>query len=194
MKETLRAAVVGLGSRGLSLLKTIQSVKDLNIVAVCDIMEDRLKAGVDEMRALGVETQGYTDYRRIIERGDIDLVYVVTNWITHWEICIDFMNAGIYTAAEVCGAASLDECWELVHTYERTKTPMMLLENCCYGRNELAVLNMVRQGVFGKVVSERFDTARMIVSSCRCATERSRTSSPGAMSTPSRSCSRWYRP
>ena len=86
MKETLRAAVVGLGSRGLSLLKTIQSVKDLNIVAVCDIMEDRLKAGVDEMRALGVEAQGYTDYRRIIERGDIDLVYVVTNWITHWEI------------------------------------------------------------------------------------------------------------
>ena len=152
MKETLRAAVVGLGSRGLSLLKTIQSVKDLNIVAVCDIMEDRLKAGVDEMRALGVEAQGYTDYRRIIERGDIDLVYVVTNWITHWEICIDFMNAGIYTAAEVCGAASLDECWELVHTYERTKTPMMLLENCCYGRNELAVLNMVRQGVFGRVV------------------------------------------
>ena len=72
MKETLRAAVVGLGSRGLSLLKTIQSVKDLNIVAVCDFMEERLKAGVDEMRALGVETQGYTDYRRIIERGDID--------------------------------------------------------------------------------------------------------------------------
>ena len=152
MKETLRAAVIGLGGRGCGLLKTIHSVKDLTIVAVCDPMEDRLQNGLNILKELGTEAQGYTDYRRIIERGDIDLVYVVTNWITHSEICIDFMNAGIYTATEVCGAASLDECWELVHTYERTKTPMMLLENCCYGRNELAVRNMVRQGVFGKVV------------------------------------------
>ena len=152
MSEILRAAVIGLGDRGLGLLTTIHHVKDLKIVAVCDIMEERLQKGMERLTELGDAPDGYTDYRRIIDRGDIDLVYIVTNWITHWEICVDFMKAGIYTAAEVCGAASLDECWELVHTYERTGTPMMLLENCCYGRNELAVLNMVRQGLFGRVV------------------------------------------
>ena len=152
MGEKLRAAVIGMGGRGRSLLPTIQRIDNLDVVAVCDILEDRVSQGVDIMKDLGVTAQGYTDYRRIIDRGDIDLVYVVTNWITHWEICKAFMEAGIYTASEVCGAASLDECWELVRTYERTGTPMMMLENCCYGRNELAVLNMVRQGVFGKVV------------------------------------------
>jgi len=152
MSEILRAAVIGMGKRGRGLLKTIHMIKDLKIVAICDILEDRLQQGAEVLRELGTEPDLYTDYRRIIDRGDIDLVYVITNWITHWEICIDFMNAGIYTACEVNGAASIDECWELVRTYERTKTPMMMLENCCYGRNELAVLNMVRQGVFGKVV------------------------------------------
>ena len=151
MAEKLHAAVIGLGSRGYGVLKTIHSIKDLEITAICDVMEDRLQRGLELLRELGSEPECYTDYRRIIDRGDIDLVYVITNWITHWEICVDFMNAGIYTATEVCGAASLDECWELVRTYERTKTPLMMLENCCYGRNELAVLNMVRQGVFGKV-------------------------------------------
>ncbi len=152
MSEILRAAVVGMGKRGRGLLKTIHQIKNLKIVAICDILEDRLQQGFEVLKELGTEPDLYTDYRRIIDRGDIDLVYVITNWITHWEICIDFMNAGIYTACEVNGAASIDECWELVRTYERTKTPMMMLENCCYGRNELAVLNMVRQGVFGKVV------------------------------------------
>ncbi|MBE5783068.1 MAG: gfo/Idh/MocA family oxidoreductase [Clostridiales bacterium] len=152
MGDYLRAAVIGLGSRGCGLLTTIHSIHDLKIVAVCDIMEDRLQKGIKILNDLGDTPDGYLDYRRIIDRGDIDLVYVITNWITHWEICIDFMKAGIYTAAEVCGATSLDECWELVHTYERTGTPMMLLENCCYGRTELAALNMLRQGLFGRVV------------------------------------------
>lgn len=152
MKDRLHAAVIGMGSRGRGLLKTIHSIRDLDIVAICDIMEDRLAEGKKILNELGAEPDCYTDYRRIIDRGDIDLVYVVTNWITHWEICRDFMEAGIYTSCEVNGAASLDECWELVRTYERTGTPLMMLENCCYGRNELAVLNMVRQGVFGKVV------------------------------------------
>ena len=126
MSEILRAAVVGMGKRGRGLLKTIRQIKDLKIVAICDILEDRLQQGFEVLKELGSEPDLYTDYRRIIDRGDIDLVYVVTNWITHWEICVDFMNAGIYTACEVNGAASIDECWELVRTYERTKTPLMM--------------------------------------------------------------------
>ena len=152
MRDKLHAAVIGLGGRGCWLLKTIHAIKDLEITAICDIVDDRLQEGLKTLRELGAEPECYTDYRRIIDRGDIDLAYVVTNWITHWEICLDFMNAGIYTATEVNGAASLDECWELVHAYERTGTPLMMLENCCYGRNELAVLNMARQGVFGRIV------------------------------------------
>lgn len=110
MSKKMHAAVIGMGGRGRGLLKTIHSVSSLEIVAICDIMEDRLQQGRDILAELGSTPDCYTDYRRIIDRGDIDLVYVITNWITHWEICVDFMNAGIYTATEVCGAASIDEC------------------------------------------------------------------------------------
>ncbi|MBR3503770.1 MAG: Gfo/Idh/MocA family oxidoreductase [Clostridia bacterium] len=152
MSDRLHAAVIGLGGRGRGLLPTISAIRDLEITAICDISPARLQEGKRIMADLGKEPRCYEDYRRIIDDGGIDLVYVVTNWITHWEICKDFMEAGVYTACEVNGAASLDECWELVRVYERTGTPMMMLENCCYGRNELAVMNMVRQGLFGRVV------------------------------------------
>ena len=62
------------------------------------------------------------------------------------------MNAGKPVASEVGGAYDPEQCWELVRTYERTKTPVMLLENCCYGRDEMTVLNMARKGLFGELV------------------------------------------
>ena len=62
------------------------------------------------------------------------------------------MKAGIPTGLEVGGAYDIEECFELVKTYEETKTPFMFLENCCYGRYELMVLNMVKQGLFGEIV------------------------------------------
>jgi len=62
------------------------------------------------------------------------------------------MRAGKYAATEVGPASSVDECWELVNTYEETRVPCMLLENYCYFRYNMAVLNMVRQGIFGELI------------------------------------------
>ncbi len=152
MGDKLRAAVIGLGARGMFLLKTAQTIPDLDVTAVCDVRPDRVAEGLNALRDMGCEAQGYDDYRRVIERGGVDLAIIATDWTLHWRVCVDFMEAGIYAGCEVSGAASLDECWALVRAYERTGTPMMMLENCCYGRNELAVLNMARQGVFGRVV------------------------------------------
>ena len=62
------------------------------------------------------------------------------------------MEAGIYVGTEVAGAYSLDGCWQLIRTYERTGVPCMMLENCCYGKRELMLLNMVKMGAFGNVM------------------------------------------
>ena len=40
----------------------------------------------------------------------------------------------------------------LVRTSERTGKPCMLLENCCYGQEEMTVLNMVKKGLFGELI------------------------------------------
>ena len=46
-------------------------------------------------------------------------------------------------------AYTVEQCWQLVDTSERTRRHCVMLENCCYGENELFVLNLVRAGVFG---------------------------------------------
>ena len=50
------------------------------------------------------------------------------------------------------GAYSVEDCWQLVHTWEETKTPFMFLENCCYGERELLATKLARIGTLGEVV------------------------------------------
>lgn len=94
----------------------------------------------------------YLDYKEMIKRDDIKAVMICTTWITHSRIAIDCMKAGKHVGMEVGGAASIEECWQLVRTSEETGKFCMLLENCCYDRNEMAVLRMVREGLFGEIV------------------------------------------
>ena len=153
--EKLNVAFIGAGCRGRSLMKTcLKFIKEVQIVAVCDLYEDRVQDAV----ALCEERGGYkpiysdTDYRNIIDKPEVDCVIIATSWESHIQIAIDCMNIGKYVASEVGGAYNLDQCWDLVKTYERTGTPVMMLENCCYGKNEMLVLNMVKKGLFGEVL------------------------------------------
>ena len=83
---------------------------------------------------------------------EIDAVVIMASWESHLNLACDAMRAGKYTAVEVAGAYSVEDCWKLVRTHEETGVPCMMLENCCFGRDELMVLNMVRRGLFGEVV------------------------------------------
>lgn len=149
----VKLAVIGLGGRGRSLLKNLLDMEDVDIPAVCDPFEDRLQQGLKIVTDTGrPEATGYSDYRELLARDDVQGVVIATTWVTHAEIAIAAMRAGKYAALEVGGAASLEECWELVRTSEQTGKPAMLLENCCYGRNELAVLNIVKQGLLGELI------------------------------------------
>ena len=93
-----------------------------------------------------------TDYRAVLNKDLVDAVYVATAWETHIVIAIAAMRAGIPVAMEVGGACDLRECNELVAAYEESGTPIMLMENCCFGEDELLATAMVRDGKFGEIV------------------------------------------
>ena len=150
--ESIRIGVIGLGCRGSSMLPLLLMMEDVRVPAVCDLYPDRMQAGVDKVAEAGQRAQGYTDYRELLARDDLDAVMISTSWTSHIEIAVAAMNAGIAVAMEVGGASSIQECWDLVRAHERTGVPVMLLENCCYGRDEMMVLNMVKQGVFGEII------------------------------------------
>jgi predicted dehydrogenase len=67
-------------------------------------------------------------------------------------MAVDTMKAGKYAGVEVSAANTLEECWDLVNTYEETGMPCMILENVCYRRDVMAVLQMVREGMFGELI------------------------------------------
>ena len=63
------------------------------------------------------------------------------------------VRSGVAKSAHDCSeggvAVTLAECWQLVDTSEKTRRHCVILENCCYGYDELLALNMVRAGVLG---------------------------------------------
>lgn len=154
MKETIRVGVIGLGHRGFGLMDwVLLSLEGVKVVAVCDLYEERAQAAYDRVvEKTGEKPLKTLDYKEILAMPDVDAVVVPSSWEAHIEIAVDAMKSGKAVACEVGGAYSIDDCWRLVRTYEETKTPCMLLENCCYGRDELMVLNMVKKGVLGDII------------------------------------------
>lgn len=69
----------------------------------------------------------------------------------HVAVALDAMEKGVAVAIEVGGTHNIDDCWKLVDCYEKTKTPFMFLENCCYNKDELLVSALLRNGVLGDV-------------------------------------------
>ena len=149
-----RIGIIGLGNRGEGWAKHIISRKDSELVAICDLYQDRIDAILEYAKEKGIDTIKYSsvDYHDFLSKNDIEIVMLITSWDSHVEPAVDFMKAGIITAMEVGGAYSVEDCYRLVNTYEATRTPFFFMENCCYGKRETMILNMVREGVFGEIV------------------------------------------
>ena len=152
--EKFRVGQIGLGGRGMGHLSGIFCERDDVVVTyVCDVYEDRCAAAVkmvEERR--GNTPKSTTNYREVCESPDVDVVIVTSAWENHIPACVYAMECGKQVATEVGGAYSVDDCWKLVNTYEKTGIHCMMLENCCYDRNEMMVMKMVREGLFGKIV------------------------------------------
>ena len=145
--------VIGISGRGSGMLREFLSVPGVDVTAVCDKYEDRARRGSEIVKEVtGKDIEWYTDYHELLARDDIKGVLICTTWITHARIAIDAMRAGKHAAFEVGGAASIEECWQMVRTSEETGKICMMIENCCYDRNELAVFNMIKKGLFGELI------------------------------------------
>ena len=153
--KTFRVGLIGLGSRGRTWVKDVLlALPYVRITALCDLFEDHMQMAADMIREHGGgDVQLMTrDYRQLIDSDVVDTVLVCSGWSNHFHAAIYAMKCGKAVGMEVGGAYSVEQCWELVRTYEATKTPIMLLENCCYGERELTVTHMARKGLFGTVV------------------------------------------
>lgn len=154
---TVRIAFIGLGMRGPGAVYRMSNVPGVEIVALCDVLEENTKKSNAILEKAGKpkaqEFFGDTAvWRQVTALPNVDLVYVATDWSSHAMIGVQAMKDGKHVAIEVPSAMNLDEIWALVNTSEQTRKHCMQLENCVYDFYELTTLNMVQQGVFGEVI------------------------------------------
>ncbi len=152
--KKIKIGVIGLGGRGLGLLKdAILPRENVEVIALSDLYPDRMEDAAKAVQeASGITPELHRDYHEILRMESVEAVVIPAAWEAHIPIAVEAMRAGKIVGCEVGGAYSLQDCWELVKTQEATGTPCMMLENCCYGREELMALNMVKKGVLGTII------------------------------------------
>ena len=154
--ETVRIGVIGLGMRGPDAVNRFANIDGTDILAICDLYPEKLERTQQILerngRARAAEYSGPEGWKQLCDRDDLDLVYIVTPWDSHTPIAVYAMEKGKHVAIEVPAATTIDECWQLVNTAEKTRRHCMMLENCVYDFFELTTLNMAQQGLFGEII------------------------------------------
>ncbi|MCL4143095.1 UNVERIFIED_CONTAM: hypothetical protein GTU68_016829, partial [Idotea baltica] len=150
----VKVAFIGLGNRGPGHVKHINALyPKAKITAICDVRENKAQEMADflkkEKQTPAVYTGKEEGWKEMLQRDDIDLVIIATPWKNHVPMCVYAMQQGKHVAVEVPAAVTLEECWALVNTAEETRRNCMMMENVCYGNEELWILNMVEKGIFG---------------------------------------------
>ncbi len=153
----VRIGFIAVGYRGQTHVSEMLKRNDVEIVAIAD-PDERMIERTQQLieKSTGNRVTAYTkgdfDYRNLLSRSDIDAVFVSSPWEWHLQHGTESMKAGKIVAMEVCGAMKLEDCFEYVKTYEETKVPIMMMENVCYRRDVMAILNMVKKGMFGELI------------------------------------------
>ena len=156
-RERLRIGIIGTGLRGQVHLEELLKRSDVDVTAICDIEAAMLDAALKQYEIAGrtqprVFTGSHTAWQEMLAKAKIDAVLIATPWELHASMAIVAMEAKIAVGCEVVAGITLDDHWRVLRTQLRTGTPYMLLENVCYRRDVMAILNMVRQDLFGELV------------------------------------------
>lgn len=155
-QKKVRLGFIGVGLRGQSHLEMAMYRSDVEVIAICDIDPKAIAIAQNMIAKKGrkeaiVYQKGDHDFENLVKRDDIDGVVIATPWEWHVPMALAAMKAGKYAGVEVSATVTLQESWDLVNMYEKTGSHCMILENVCYRRDVMAVLNMVRQGMFGSL-------------------------------------------
>ena len=153
---TVRVGMIGVGGRGLSLLHNLLHIDGVRVTSIYDRDQRkaenalaRVVAGGQSVPALYAGDEAAC--RRLCARDDLDVIYIATPWESHVAHAVTAMEHGKHAAVEVPAATTLDDCWQLVETSERTRRHCIQLENCCYGYNEMLVNRLVHAGLLGTI-------------------------------------------
>ena len=155
--DRVKLGFIGTGMRGQWMLWLAAKYPEVDIPAICDIDDGMIASALKILKDAGkpeprIYKKGDEDFRNMVKNEDLDGVYIATPWEWYHPMAIAAMNSGMHVGTEVPAALTVDDCWDLVNTSERTGKFCMIMENVCYRRDVIAILNMVRQNMFGELL------------------------------------------
>lgn len=154
--DVVRIGVVGLGNRGTGTVRRLAGIEGVEIRALCDLEPDRVQRSADNISHLGHKPDFYSghedEWKKMVDRNDLDLIAIVTPWHLHTPMCVYAMENDKHAYTELPAAMTMEECWQLVETSERTKKHCVQMSASCSGGNTAVILNMAREGFFGDLV------------------------------------------
>ena len=156
-RDKVRLAIIGVGGRGLGMMNEWMAVEGLEVTAICDVNKEQIEKALKRIEKAGKKapaTYGKNDldFENMCKRDDIDFVYIATPWDWHVPMAVAAMKAGKHCGIEVPAAVTVEGCWEIVNTSEKTRRHCMIMENCCYGYSEMLILNAVKNGLLGSLL------------------------------------------
>lgn len=153
----VKVGIIGLGNRGNTLLEMFKWLVEndhAEIVGLSDLTEEKVQKAAEKLAKWQKNKPDLffgdkNSWQKLAQQDNVDLLLIVTPWEWHTPMAVYGMEQGKHVASEVPIAYTLTDCWSLIKTAEQTKKHCIMLENCCYNEEELFVLNMIENGVFG---------------------------------------------
>lgn len=155
--ETVKVGIIGLGMRGPGAVSRLSAIPGVRVTALSDLYQARVDARNAWLAQNGFSTaKAYygseDEWKKLIEDPEVNLVYIATPWQMHATMVLYALECGKHVACEVPMVFSVEESWQIINKAEEKRVHCMLLENCCYGENEMLALNLVRNNILGTLV------------------------------------------
>lgn len=156
--KKVKLAVVGTGPRVVALLKLYIQHSDLEIVALCDKYERNMKEAQNAISEKFPNVQLYTSYEKMMEElmnGDqitADALFIGIDPQKQVDMACDAMEKGFHVMTEVPAAYTIEQCWKLVNTVEKTGRKYQLAEQTRYWNFISKWKEMEEKGEFGKIL------------------------------------------
>lgn len=151
----VRIGFIGLGARGLKTVERYTDIAGAEIKCLADLSAEAAERANGMLALSGRPVarcfSGPDAWREVCRQDDVDLVYICTDWATHAEMAIEAMERGKHVAVEVPLATTVEDCWRVVRTAERTRRHCFMTENCCYDWFHLATLALAEAGELGTI-------------------------------------------
>ncbi|WP_246608920.1 Gfo/Idh/MocA family protein [Paenibacillus agaridevorans] len=149
MNRKVRLGVIGLGPRGVYIAQLYARHPDCEIVALCD----RVGPTVEQAAvALKSSANRYTDFERMIREEKPDAVLIASPPDEQVDIACYAMEQGVHVTTEVPAAYTMEQCWKLVRTVEKTGAKYQLSEQTRYWGFIDEWRRMAERGDFGQIL------------------------------------------